>query len=79
MVLIIMVTVIVIVVLLLRNHRRQNYNGPKKYAIMKYSNFCHHFTSILYRGQMSAVDITTECNEDYELTKTSEEPIYNVM
>ena len=31
---------------------------------------------LLYRGQMSAVNITAKSNEAYELTKISEEPIY---
>ena len=31
---------------------------------------------LLYRGQMTAVDITTESNEAYGLTKISGEPTY---
>ena len=31
---------------------------------------------LLYRGQMSAVDITAKSNEVYELTEISEEPTY---
>ena len=31
---------------------------------------------LLYRGPMSAVDITAKFNEAYELTKISEEPTY---
>ena len=31
---------------------------------------------LMYRGQMSAVDVITESNEAYGLTKISEEAIY---
>ena len=68
--------VIVIVVLLLRNHRGHYSTGTqKKYNFMCFC-FCESLEMVflLYRGQISAVDITTESNEAYGLTKISEEP-----
>ena len=71
-VVIIAVTVIVIVVLL-RNRRGPYSSGPqKKYVISLYLvNIL-----LLYRGQVSAIDITAKSNEAYELTKISGEPTY---
>ena len=67
-VLIIAVTVVVIVVLL-RNRRGPYSSGPqKKYVISLYVVSLVTNIFLLYRGQMSAVDIT---NEAYGLTKTS--------
>ena len=75
-VLIIAVTVIVIVVLL-RNRRGPYSSGPqKKYVISLYVVSLVTNILLLYRGQMSAVDITAKSNEAYELTKISEEPTY---
>ena len=74
--LIIAVTVIVVVVLL-RNRRGHYSSGPqKKYGISP--NVVSLVTNILllYRGQMSAVNITAKSNEAYELTKISGEPTY---
>ena len=69
--------VIVIVVLLLRNHR--GHWNTEKYNFM-YFCFCESLVNemvfLLYRGQMSAVDITTESNEAYGLTQISGEPTY---
>ena len=70
--------VIVIVVLLLRNHRGHYSTGTQtRYNFMCFC-FCESLEMVflLYRGQMSAVDITTESNEAYELTKISGEPTY---
>ena len=76
MALIIAVTVIVIVVLL-RNCRVHYSSGPqKKYGISLYVVSLVTNILLLYRGQMSAVDITAKSNEAYELTKISEEPTY---
>ena len=75
-VLIIAVTVIVIVVLL-RNRRVPYSSGPqKKYVISLYVVSLVTNILLLYRGQMSAVDITAKSNEAYGLTKISEEPTY---
>ena len=75
-VLIIAVTVIVIVVLL-RNRRGHNSRGPqKKYVISLYVVSLVINIFLLYRGQMSAVDITAKHNEAYGLTKLSGEPTY---
>ena len=74
-VLIVAVTVIVIVVLL-RNRRGPYSSGPqKKYEIICYE-CCDKYFSCIYRGEMSAVDITAKTNEAYELTKISGEPTY---
>ena len=65
------VTVIVIVVLL-RNCRGHNSSGPqKKYVISLYVVSLVTNILLLYRGRVSAVDITAKSNEAYGLTKIS--------
>ena len=76
-VLIIAVTVILIVVLLLRIQRGHNSTRIQRLCVIIFSlKFCDNFTTLLYRDQMSALDITAKSNEAYELTKISEEPTY---
>ena len=73
------VTVIVIIVLL-RNCRGHYSPGIQRlYVIMISSHRTFMMTLhlfLLYRGQVSAVDITAKSNEAYELTKISGEPTY---
>ena len=72
------ITTVAAVIVIAVNHRGHYSTGAqKKYNFMCFC-FCESLEMVflLYRGQMSAVDVTTKSNEAYELTKTSGEPTY---
>ena len=76
-VVLIITTVIVIVALLLKSRRGHYSPGIQRlYVIMTSSHGTFIIMFLLYRSQMSAVDITAKSNEAYELTKVSGEPTY---